>query len=184
LCGDRENSVRWVQNWAGNYLGNYWFLTESFSKHLIEPGSKSRDLLCLSLLILDVDHFKIYNDTYGHPAGDRCLQRIASAMEQLLYRPSDIVARYGGEEFAVILPGSDAEGAKIVAQRILDRVAELGIPHSGEAGGLVTISIGIATSKTRSDMSLEELISSADKALYKAKEGGRNRFVTDQPEGT
>jgi diguanylate cyclase (GGDEF)-like protein/PAS domain S-box-containing protein len=150
----------------------------------LEWKRKQRDPLCLSLLILDVDHFKIYNDTYGHPAGDRCLQRIASAIEQLLFRPSDIVARYGGEEFAVILPGSDAKGAKIVAQRILDRVAELGIPHSGEEGGQVTISIGIATSQTRSDMSLESLISSADKALYKAKQSGRNRFVTDQPEGT
>ena len=149
----------------------------------LEWKRKSRDLQCLSLLILDIDHFKLYNDAYGHPAGDRCLQQIASALEQLLFRPSDIAARYGGEEFAVILPGSDAEGARIVAERILDRVAELAIPHSGEEGGQVTISIGIATSQTRTDISLESLISSADKALYKAKEGGRNRFVADQPDG-
>jgi len=144
---------------------------------------RSRDSQCMSLLILDVDHFKTYNDTYGHPAGDRCLQQIASALEQLLLRPNDIVARYGGEEFGVILPGTDAEGAVVVATRILGRVAELAIPHSGEQDGLVTISIGISTSQTRTDMSLEGLISSADKALYKAKERGRNRFVADQSQG-
>lgn len=139
-----------------------------------------RDSQCMSLLILDIDHFKSYNDTYGHPAGDRCLRQIASALEQLMLRPDDIVARYGGEEFGVILPGADAEGAVVVAKRILGRVAELAIPHSGEKDGLVTISIGIGTSQTQTDMSLEGLISSADKALYKAKERGRNRIVTDQ----
>jgi diguanylate cyclase (GGDEF)-like protein len=149
----------------------------------LEWKHRSSDSQCMSLLILDIDHFKAYNDTYGHPAGDRCLQQIASALEQLLYRPNDNVSRYGGEEFAVILPGSDAEGATAVATRILARVAELAITHSGEKGGRVTLSIGISTSQTRSDMSLESLISSADRALYKAKENGRNRVVADQPEG-
>lgn len=148
----------------------------------LEWTRRRTDSQCLSLLMLDIDHFKAYNDTYGHPAGDRCLQQIANALEQLLLRPNDNVARFGGEEFAVILPGSDAEGAIVVAERILDRVAELAIPHSGEEGGHVTLSIGISTSQTRTDMSLESLISSADKALYKAKQGGRNRFVASQPE--
>jgi len=149
----------------------------------LEWKRRNTDLQCMSLLILDIDHFKAYNDTYGHPAGDRCLQQIASALEQLLYRPNDVIARYGGEEFAVIMPGSDEDGAIVVATRILERVAELAIPHSGVAGGRVTLSIGISTSKTRTDMSLESLISSADKALYKAKEGGRNRLVVDRPLG-
>jgi len=149
----------------------------------LEWKRRNTDLRCMSLLILDIDHFKAYNDTYGHPAGDRCLQQIASALEQLLYRPNDVIARYGGEEFAVIMPGSDEDGAIVVATRILERVAELAIPHSGVAGGRVTLSIGISTSKTRTDMSLESLISSADKALYKAKEGGRNRLVVDRPLG-
>jgi diguanylate cyclase (GGDEF)-like protein/PAS domain S-box-containing protein len=147
----------------------------------IEWKRKSRDSQCMSLLMLDIDHFKTYNDTYGHQGGDHCLQRIAKALEQLLFRPSDTVARYGGEEFAVILPGSDVEGAKVVARRILERVAELAIPHSGEKGGLVTLSIGIATSQSRTDTTLESLIASADKALYQAKESGRNQFVVDQP---
>ncbi len=141
-----------------------------------------RDSQCLSLLILDIDHFKIYNDTYGHPAGDRCLRQIAGALESVLFRPSDMVARYGGEEFAMILPGSNREGAAVVARRILDRVAELTIPHSGEAGGHVTLSIGIATAQAQTGMTPDGLISSADKALYRAKEGGRNRFIADHPQ--
>jgi len=142
----------------------------------LEWDRRSRHSRCLSLLILDIDHFKAYNDAYGHPTGDRCLQEIAAALEGLLLRPHDTVARYGGEEFAMILPGSDAAGAVVVAKRILERIAELAIPHCDEEGGLVTISIGISTSQTRSDVSLEGLIASADEALYKAKEGGRNRF--------
>lgn len=146
----------------------------------VEWERRGRHSQCLSLLILDIDHFKDYNDAYGHPAGDRCLQEIASALEQLLHRPNDTVARYGGEEFAMILPGSDAAGAVVVATRILERVGELAIPHRGEEGGRVTLSIGIATSSTQSDVSLDRLISSADEALYRAKESGRNRFVADQ----
>jgi len=145
----------------------------------VEWERRSRHSQCLSLLILDIDHFKAYNDAYGHPAGDRCLQEIASALDELLLRPTDMVARYGGEEFAMILPGSEAAGAVVVAARVLERMAELAIPHCDEEGGLVTISIGISTSQTRSDVSLDDLISSADEALYKAKEGGRNRFVAN-----
>lgn len=139
-----------------------------------------RDLRTLSLLMIDVDHFKRYNDTYGHQAGDRCLQQIAKVLEEVVYRPGDLVARYGGEEFAVILTATDARGAGIVANRILDRVAELAMPHGGGEGGRVTLSIGISTSLPEPDMTREGLIAAADGALYKAKHEGRNRFVSDQ----
>lgn len=137
-----------------------------------------RDLRSLSLLMIDVDHFKRYNDTYGHQAGDHCLQQIANVLEEVVFRPGDLVARYGGEEFAVILTATDAKGAAIVANRILERVAELAIPHSGGEGGHVTLSIGICTSIPEPHVTREGLISCADGALYKAKHAGRNRCVT------
>lgn len=139
-----------------------------------------RDTKSLSLLMIDVDHFKRYNDTYGHQAGDHCLQHIAAALEQVVHRPGDMVARYGGEEFAVILSATDVEGASVVAQRILQRVAELALPHSSSEYARVTLSIGIATSLLQPGMSREALIAAADKALYQAKHGGRNRFVANQ----
>ena len=139
-----------------------------------------RDLRSLSLLMIDVDHFKRYNDTYGHQAGDHCLQQIANVLEQVVFRPGDLVARYGGEEFAVILTATDANGAAIVANRILERVAELAIPHSSGEGGRVTLSIGVCTSIPKPHMTREGLISCADGALYKAKHAGRNRCIADQ----
>jgi diguanylate cyclase (GGDEF)-like protein len=153
----------------------------SFDERLSNEWKRERrDLRTLSLLMIDVDHFKLYNDTYGHQAGDSCLQEIARVMDQVVYRPGDLVARYGGEEFAVILTATHAHGACIVAQRILDRIAELAIPHSSGEGGHVTLSIGIATSLPKPDMTLENLISAADGALYRAKHAGRNCFVMDQ----
>jgi len=139
-----------------------------------------RDSRTLSLLMIDVDHFKLFNDAYGHQAGDNCLQQIARVLEQVVFRPGDLVARYGGEEFVVILTATHAQGAGIVAQRILDRVAELAMPHSGGEGGRVTLSIGIASSLPHPDTELESLIAAADAALYQAKHAGRNRFVLDQ----
>lgn len=152
----------------------------SFDERLTnEWKSERRDSRTLSLLMIDVDHFKCYNDTYGHQAGDNCLQQIARVLEQVVYRPGDLVARYGGEEFAMILTATDAAGASIVARRILDRIAELAIPHSGGEAGHVTLSIGIATLLPKPDMAPDILISAADGALYRAKHGGRNRFVLD-----
>lgn len=153
----------------------------SFEEKLVSEWKREcRDLRGMSLLMIDVDHFKRYNDTYGHQAGDRCLQQIATLLEQVVFRPGDLVARYGGEEFAVILTATDAIGAGIVANRILERVAELALPHSGSECGYVTLSIGISTSLPEPDMTQENLISLADSALYKAKHAGRNRYVSDQ----
>lgn len=140
----------------------------------LEWKRAKRDSLTLSLLMIDIDHFKRFNDAYGHQAGDQCLQRIAEALDRTVFRPTDLVARYGGEEFSVILTSTDAEGASIVAKRILERVTGLAIPHCHGEGGRVSLSIGISSVVPQRDLAFETLISSADKALYKAKRSGRN----------
>jgi diguanylate cyclase (GGDEF)-like protein len=132
----------------------------------------------LSLLLLDVDHFKRVNDTYGHPAGDVVLRGIA-ALAQNQARETDIVARYGGEEMAVILPETDAQGAHAIAERI--RKAAAAGTHATEQGNIqVTVSIGLATWPGPGD-SAEQLLEAADRALYRAKEGGRNRVAAANP---
>jgi len=136
-----------------------------------------RDALPLALIMIDVDHFKLYNDTYGHQAGDECLKHIAGVLAHAVLRPSDLVARYGGEEFVAILPSSDLEGAETVARRIHDEMASMAIPHSSGEGGLVTLSMGIAIGLPRQGMEAASLLQLADEALYLAKRGGRNRHV-------
>ena len=138
-----------------------------------------RDKNQLTLLMMDVDYFKKFNDHYGHQAGDDCLKQIAAAIEGELYRPADITARYGGEEFAVLLPGTDAEGAIEVAKRLIHAVRSLAIPHQdSEVADHVTMSIGLATS-TDSIQDIKTLIEAADKTLYRAKQDGRNRYLTN-----
>ena len=137
----------------------------------------------MSLLLLDIDHFKDFNDTYGHQAGDDCLRVVAAAIRGTLLRPTDILARYGGEEFAVILPDVDASGAVEVAERIRQAITDMKIPHlKSQAGrGKVTASIGVATALSRSGGTIrmpEGLLLAADTALYKAKRNGRNRVDT------
>lgn len=130
----------------------------------------------LSLLLIDVDHFKAYNDAYGHPAGDTCLCTIANLIRISARRPSDVAARYGGEEFAVILPDTPAEGAFEVAENLRKSVISLGVEHRGSKHGVLTISIGVATIMGGSGLDQgKELTASADAALYAAKAGGRNR---------
>lgn len=128
-----------------------------------------------SLLMIDIDHFKIYNDTYGHLQGDSCLQRVAKEIGDNLLRPADVATRYGGEEFAVILPDIDQDGAMKVAERIRHGVASMRIANR-ETGGemIVTVSIGVATLLASNDQSYIDLIRTADQALYQAKETGRN----------
>jgi len=135
-----------------------------------------REEASLGLLMIDVDHFKRFNDAYGHPAGDRCLQAIAGAAVSLMYRPGDLVARYGGEEFAVILPGTGLPGARHKAAEICRHVEALGIPHRDNgAAGCVTVSIGAAATIPREGSSAEALLTQADAALYRAKGLGRNQ---------
>ncbi len=134
----------------------------------------------LSIILLDVDHFKLLNDTYGHQVGDDCLRAIAACIRNTIRRAGDFLARYGGEEFIIILPNTDSAAAQVLANEVLNAVAALEIPHSGnpEGGSVVTISCGVSTALGRRGGTVrmpEGLLSSADSALYKAKHKGRNR---------
>jgi len=141
----------------------------------------------LSLLMVDVDNFKAYNDANGHLGGDECLKRIATAVASEM-RANDLVARYGGEEFAVILPNQSLKGAAIVAERIRRRVEQLRVPLYGTAGAAppqhVTVSIGAATAIAGPDNDASQLVAIADAALYRAKHLGRNRISLPMPDGT
>jgi len=131
----------------------------------------------ISILLLDIDFFKLYNDHFGHQGGDDCLKQVASAIAQGATRPGDLVARYGGEEFAVLLPATSPEGAFSVARNILDAVSALNIPHPGSTvSNIVTLSIGISTIKHDKKRSPFQLIGLADEALYHAKKSGRNQI--------
>ncbi|MDJ1168247.1 diguanylate cyclase [Roseofilum sp. BLCC_M154] len=137
-----------------------------------------RDRLPLSLILCDVDYFKLYNDTYGHQAGDECLIQVARAIQHSVRRASDMVARYGGEEFVVLLPNTSEEGAKVVAQLIQSKIDDLQIPHkTSKVSSAVTMSLGISTLIPSAELSKESLIALADEALYEAKKNGRNQFV-------
>ncbi len=138
-----------------------------------------RDGSSLAILMIDIDYFKNYNDHYGHGAGDLCLQRVAQILKSEQARPSDMVARYGGEEFIVILPNTDTEGAKVAGERLRERVEALQIPHAySPAGPVVSISVGCAAGQpARNTIDAIELIDTADKQLYQAKEQGRNRIM-------
>lgn len=129
----------------------------------------------LSVLMIDADHFKTFNDRHGHQAGDQALRTLAEVIQANVHRPTDLVARYGGEEFSVILAETDSEGARKIAEHIRTQVELLPLVAPGESP--MTVSIGIGTWNTASDISLEQLLFLADKALYQAKERGRNRVV-------
>ncbi len=136
----------------------------------------------LSLLMIDVDYFKAYNDRYGHQRGDTCLTRVAMAMGASIERPADLLARYGGEEFAVILPETDAEGARKVAERMRAAVSTLAIEHAGSGSvGHITISVGSVTRVPTANSDAVGLLAIADRALYQAKHAGRNCVVAAAP---
>lgn len=145
-------------------LGNEW-------KRVI------RDKFPISLILLDIDFFKLYNDSYGHQAGDTCLKQVATALDLCVQRPADLVARYGGEEFAVILPETTLEGASSLAESIRSSIESLKIEHNkSTVSPYVTVSIGVSTLVPERVASYEQLILNADKALYRAKEKGRNQI--------
>ncbi len=136
----------------------------------------AREKLPLSLILCDVDFFKFYNDTYGHQAGDRCLQKIATAIQNTVKRPADLVARYGGEEFAVILPATFTKGAIFLAETICSAIRTLAIPHPNSlVNSYVTVSIGVATETPQITSDFQTIIALADQALYEAKTAGRDR---------
>ena len=129
----------------------------------------------ISLLIIDIDYFKAFNDTYGHAAGDDCLKKVASAIAEAARRYADKVFRVGGEEFSLLLPDTEAEGSQYVAERLREAVSVLNIPHQGScAADHVTISVGGATLVPENGVDQRALIEAADVGLYRAKEKGRN----------
>ncbi|MGB4065831.1 MAG: diguanylate cyclase [Azonexus sp.] len=132
----------------------------------------------LAFILADIDHFKLYNDHYGHPKGDECLRSAAGAIGAAVFRPSDMTARYGGEEFAIVMPNTDLAGAHAVAERICVAIRALAIPHAAsETAPHLTLSLGVSALVPDAGNSQETLIAEADAALYRAKNSGRNRVV-------
>jgi len=141
----------------------------------------SRTSCSLSVLMIDIDHFKKYNDTYGHDAGDSCLELVAAALSQCVIRDEDFVARYGGEEFAVVLPNTDENGARMVAEKMLKKVRDLNITHhTSDTAFHVTVSIGGTTGIINHLQHGSDYIKAADKALYESKKNGRNQYTASR----
>jgi len=154
---------------------NRRFFDESIT-HIIKSLSRSGSTL--SLMMIDVDFFKKYNDTYGHSAGDSCLKTVADVLSKNIPRIDDFVARYGGEEFVVVLPNTDENGARNVAERLLINIRKCNILHEkSDAANHVTISIGITTSSVEHTHTADDFIKRADKMLYKSKQNGRDRYT-------
>jgi len=149
----------------------------SFDEKLdVEWRQCRRSQAPLSVVLIDIDYFKLFNDCYGHQAGDRCLQTVAMSIKSCLKRPHDLVARYGGEEFVCILPECDLIGATRIAETMCQAILELAIPHSmSRTAPFVTISAGVASNMPDENAASSELITEADKRMYKAKMQGRNR---------
>ena len=129
-----------------------------------------------------MDHFKAYNDHFGHVAGDSCLKKLGRLLQRQTRRATDLAGRYGGEEFCLILPDTDASGAGVVAETVRQALEELAIPHPKNGDrGMVTLSAGVATRFPRPETTPEQIFGEADKALYRAKQQGRNRVVLSAP---
>jgi diguanylate cyclase (GGDEF)-like protein len=149
----------------------------SFDEHLeLEWGRARREQYPLSLIMIDIDHFKPFNDNLGHQAGDVALQKVAKILHAEARRPGDIAARFGGEEFGLLLPHTDKTGAGEIAEHLRRNIQTLAIPHPAAPRAYLTISLGISCAKPSCGHSLDELISQADAALYEAKAAGRDRI--------
>lgn len=152
-----------------------------FDLHLIQEWQRAaREQSSLSLILIDIDYFKRYNDCYGHPAGDICLQQVAQTLNSQIHRSHDLAARYGGEEFAVILPNTGIEGAVHIAETIRQAVKDLQLSHAESLiSQFVSLSLGVATTVPTADSSPSTLVEGADKQLYQAKIAGRNRVMPE-----
>jgi diguanylate cyclase (GGDEF)-like protein len=145
-------------------------------ENIIKSLSRSGDVF--SLMMIDIDHFKLYNDTYGHVEGDKCLKKITEAIVACITRAGDFIARYGGEEFVVVLPNTDEKGACMLADKLIVKVKELSIPHrDSTAADCVTISIGVTSGLADHSLSGDDYVKQADKLLYMSKQNGRNRYT-------
>ena len=162
-------------------------LTGLYNRHLLEEvmvkliSDVNRSKQTLSVMMIDVDWFKGYNDTYGHLEGDECLKSLARMIKESLQRPIDIAIRYGGEEFLCLLPDTDHQGVEHLAKSMLRSVRNLTIEHKISEFKVVTISIGIHTISSTTNASFDDILAKADAALYAAKQLGRNRFSTYVP---
>ncbi|MGB3190289.1 MAG: diguanylate cyclase [Limnoraphis sp.] len=166
-----------------HYLANHDQLTQIpnrryFDEYLEQEWKRSvREQTQLILILCDLDYFKQYNDTYGHPTGDQCLLKVAQILNQVIQRPADFIARYGGEEFAIILPNTDVEGGIHVIKNIQNKLYTLNIPHTNSlVDNQVTLSFGLASTYPNLQSSVQALINRADQALYQTKQRGRNNY--------
>lgn len=150
-----------------------------FEAHLQQEWARAvREKNSLTLVLCDVDHFRLYNETYGHQAGDDCLRQLALILNRTAKRPGDLAARYGGEEFAIILPNTNSSGGIVVTHSIQESVAQLQLPQADSGGAAsISLSFGIATVVPSQELSSAMLTELSDRALYTAKEQGRNRMV-------
>jgi diguanylate cyclase (GGDEF)-like protein len=150
-----------------------------FDTHLHQEWRRlAREQHPISLIFLDIDYFKLYNDHYGHQAGDECLKQVAQVFEHVARRPADLAARYGGEEFVILLPNTDERGAQHVTEEIQETLQQLQIPHELSAvSSYVTCSMGITCTIPTRTVSVERFVASADEAVYQAKTRGRNQIV-------
>jgi adenylate cyclase len=155
----------------------------SFQEHLVQEWQRGmRSHTPLSLIICDVDYFKLYNDAYGHPQGDECLRQVARAIGQSVRRPDDLAVRYGGEEFVILLPNTTSEGAQQVAKDAAENVFALKLDHkASQVSPYVSISLGVTTITPEPDVAISTLVDTADLGLYEAKRRGRNQMVVRLP---
>jgi len=167
----KAQELAWTDGLTG--LSNRRAFDDRLAAEWIFAGQHSAPL---SLLLLDVDHFKQYNDTYGHQMGDEVLRQVARVIGECTRQSGDLAARYGGEEFVVVLPHADAARAQEVAERIRESVQQLRLEHSQSSSGFLTLSIGVSSASRVEGMTSKALVESADGALYAAKRGGRNRI--------
>jgi len=158
-------------------------LTGLYNRHYLEQEVANslrlsdRDKTPFSILMIDIDFFKLYNDKYGHLQGDKCIKEIATVLLNVIKRPQDMAVRFGGEEFLVVLPDTDYAGMKHISDHIMSQLCDLNIAHSESVYEHVTLSIGGITRYPPSAMNLRALISAADEHLYEAKRSGRNRSI-------
>jgi diguanylate cyclase (GGDEF)-like protein len=151
----------------------------SFDEHYDREWRRAfRNQAEIAIIMCDIDHFKSYNDSYGHLAGDDCLRRVAGLMRTILERPADLVARFGGEEFICVLPETGLSGSMAIAEKLRGSVVSMEITHQySPVAPMLTVSLGVAAAVPNNEMKSSDLISCADKQLYLAKQGGRNRVM-------
>ncbi|WP_158972742.1 diguanylate cyclase [Paraglaciecola sp. L3A3] len=171
LQADLLRNMSYIDGLTG--LNNRNILDDVMEKGILYSNRTGNPL---SVLMIDVDWFKRFNDTYGHLQGDDCLKLVAKTIKQIVKRPTDIAIRFGGEEFLCFLPETDLTGAKYLAKVLLESIAKLGIPHQESSFNKVTISVGIYTLLPNSNLTQRDILDYADQALYKAKQFGRNRY--------